>query len=87
LRTTAELKSQPTAVRPVPPALAVAPRKPDYVPGQVAQGGAPDQAARAGIPELDALLDSRTKRKARSAPIGIFILVVFAILIFLALRH
>lgn len=38
------------------------------------------------VPELDPLLDSRTKRKALIAPIGIFVLAAFALMIWLALR-
>ncbi|MFN2467132.1 MAG: FHA domain-containing protein [Gaiellaceae bacterium] len=78
LRSAADVAAGPTAVRPKPPPLAAEPREPGYVPAEVA---AQDPVT----PELDALLDVRTKAKARTAPLAIFVIVVFAVLIFLAL--
>ena len=83
LRSTAQVRAQPTAVRavpnafatPPPPALATPERAPDYVPRE-ALGQGP----------LDPLLDARTKSKARLAPIAIFVLAVIVVLIYLALR-
>lgn len=80
LRSATQVARQPSAVRPVPPALASPPRQPDFIPGAVAKGGGPP------TPELDRLLDIRTKAKARTAPLAIFILVVFVVLIYLATR-
>ena len=79
LRSAAQVAARPSAVRPVPPALATPPRTPDYVPPQVAKG-------RQIAPELEALLDVHTKAKAKVAPLAIFVLVVLVLLIFLALR-
>ena len=77
VRSAEEVRAQPSAVRAVPPALAMAPREPTYV--------APVQAAgEVGVPELDRLLDSRTKGHAKAAPFAIFALAVLVVLIFLA---
>ena len=38
----------------------------------------------AGASEIDELLDVRTKRMARHAPLAVFVIVVFAVLIYLA---
>jgi pSer/pThr/pTyr-binding forkhead associated (FHA) protein len=78
VRTSEEVAVQPSVVLPVPPALATPARRPDYVPPAIARD------ARAA--QLDELLDVKIKKKARVAPIGIFVLVVLAILILIALR-
>jgi pSer/pThr/pTyr-binding forkhead associated (FHA) protein len=84
LRSAAQVAASPTAVRPRPAALAEPPplatpaRAPDYVPPEV--GSAQPNRT------LDALRDTHTKSKAAAAPIAIFILVVFVILIYLATR-
>lgn len=44
--------------------------------------GLPDRVRRAS--EIDELLDVRTKRMARHAPLAVFVIVVFAVLIYLA---
>ena len=67
----------PSAVRPKPAALA----SPQTAPAFVAPG-LPDRPRRAS--ELDELLDARTKRMARHAPLAVFVLVVFAVLLYLA---
>lgn len=65
------------AARPAPPPLVAAAREPGFLPPEVLE--------QEPIPgELEELLDTRTKTKARVAPIAIFALVVFAVLIFLA---
>jgi pSer/pThr/pTyr-binding forkhead associated (FHA) protein len=79
LRSAAEVARSPTAVRAVPPALATPPKRPDYIPAELAKGG-PE------IPGLDPLLDVVTKGKAKTAPLAIFVLVVIAVLIYLATR-
>ena len=78
LRSPQQVAARPSAVHAVPPALARAPRPPDYLPT-----GAEREAP---VSELDALLDVRTKAKARLAPLAIFLLVVIAILVYLATR-
>jgi pSer/pThr/pTyr-binding forkhead associated (FHA) protein len=91
LRTAAQVASRPSAAVPVPPALAVTPRTPDYVPPDVFQGlagAATPGPGRdpAGAHPLDPLLDVRAKRKARTAPLAVFVLVVLALLLYLATR-
>ncbi len=68
--------AQPSLVRPIPQGLAAPERPPTYV-NPVGSGDT-------GIPELDPLLDSRTKVKARYAPIAVSALVVIAVLLYLA---
>ena len=68
-----------TTMRQVAPGLAIAESEPDYVPAS-ALGHGPAAA------ELFPLLDVHTKGKARGAPIGIFVLVVVAVILYLALR-
>ena len=82
LRSAQDVVARPTAVRPVPPPLAIPPRPPDYIPRPVLEGDAPAEGER----ELDSLLDVRTKARARLAPLALALLVVFAVLIFLATR-
>ena len=83
LRSPEQVRVQASAVRAVPPALAMPEQRPAYVDS----GGA--QAARAGagagIPELDRLVDSRVKSKAALAPLAIFVLVALIVVIYLGL--
>lgn len=82
LRTPQQIAARPTAVRPIPPALATPPKTPTYVPPEaVAEAGS---GGGASGHVLDPLLDIHTKRRARLAPVAIFVLVVIAVLIFLA---
>jgi len=90
LRTADQVRAKPTAVRPVPPALAVAALDPDYV--RVAALD-PDyvpsdvSATPHATPSpLDSLLDSRTKAKARTAALALFVLTALAVILFLATR-
>jgi hypothetical protein len=76
LRTEAELATRPSVVRPVPPALAVPQREPTYVPPPAADG----------IQRLDRYMDRRVKAQARLAPLAIVVLVLFAVLIYLATK-
>jgi hypothetical protein len=64
-----------TAVRQVSPGLARPEAEPDYVPAE-ALGGGP------GAGNLLPLLDVHTKGKARAAPIGIFVLVALAVILY-----
>jgi pSer/pThr/pTyr-binding forkhead associated (FHA) protein len=100
LRSATQIAERPSAVHPVPPPLAVAPRDPDYLAGSAAEDtpGPPPTPERpvpepavAGPPgrprprhELDPLLDSRTKGKARTAPLALFVLVALVVIIYLA---
>ncbi len=78
LRTPAQVAVRPTAVRPKPPPLATPPRAPDFVAPSVAAPSTSD---------IDPLLDVHVKARTRTAPLAVFVLVVFAVLIFLALRR
>jgi pSer/pThr/pTyr-binding forkhead associated (FHA) protein len=102
LRSEAQVRAQPTAVKPVPafaaqpdPAFAAQPdaalaAPADSVAAPPAEPAAAQepQAGRAERPpsELDPLLDTYTKAKAKTAVLALFVLVVFVVLIFLATR-
>jgi len=77
LRSADQIAAQPSAVRPVPPALAAAERRPDFIAAELLKE---EPTA------LDSLLDVRTKGKARMAPLALFVLVVIVVLIYLATR-
>jgi len=81
LRTVEDVHHRPTAMRPRPPAFGAPEREPDYVPPEIVTPQAVDRRG-----QIDALLDVRTKRQARMAPLGIALLVAIAIILFLALR-
>ena len=71
----------PSEVRPKPPALAATQAEPAYlVPGGAA-AAEPERPRRAS--EIEDLLDVRTKRMARHAPLAIFVIVVWAVLLYL----
>jgi predicted component of type VI protein secretion system len=103
LRSLAQIAAQPSAVRPVPPAIAAEapappqaappltpppvpagapPPAPGFAATPLAQPGAPQAPG----PELAQLLDVRTKRRAQLAPLAIFVLVVLALLVYLAAK-
>ena len=81
LRTHRDVERRPTVIRPRPQAFAVEPARPDYVP---TGADLPDPRLKAH--RLDPLLDVRTKGRARIAPLGLALLVTFAVILFLALR-
>ena len=77
LRPLPAVQPDATTIRPVAPALAVPEAEPDYVaPSALGQGAS----------ALFPLLDVHTKGKAKGAPIGIFVLVAFAVIIYFGLR-
>lgn len=82
LRTADQVRAKLTAVRAVPPALAVPGREPDYVPSNV-RASARETPPRS---PLDPLLDSRTKAQARTAALALFVLTALAVILFLATR-
>jgi pSer/pThr/pTyr-binding forkhead associated (FHA) protein len=93
LRSVTQIAERPSAVQPVPPPLAAPERTPDYLPDQpvadparTPAGGAVDGAVGGGAPrhELDSLLDSRTKGKARTAPLALFVLAALVVIVYLA---
>ena len=84
LRTADQITAQPSAMRPIPPALAAPQREPAYV---APAGGAPAAPAPApGTPDLARLLDVRVKTQARLAPLALLVLVAFALIIYFAAR-
>jgi len=77
LRPLPAMQPDATTIRQVAPALAVPEAEPDYV---------PPAALGQGASALFPLLDVHTKGKAKGAPIGIFVLVAFAVIIYFGLR-
>ncbi len=77
LRPLPAVQPDATTIRPVAPGLAVPETEPDYV--------APSALGH-GASALFPLLDVHTKGKAKGAPIGIFVLVAFAVIIYFGLR-
>jgi pSer/pThr/pTyr-binding forkhead associated (FHA) protein len=78
LRSARQIASQPSAVIPRPAPLAAAERPASFVKPQVFK--TPEAK------EIEALLDIRVKRKARLAPVAVFVVVAFAVMLYLALR-
>jgi pSer/pThr/pTyr-binding forkhead associated (FHA) protein len=85
LRSVTQIAERPSAVQPVPPPLAAPERAPDYLPDQPVAEPARTPAG-GGTPrhELDSLLDSRTKGKARTAPLALFVLAALVVIVYLA---
>lgn len=82
LRSAHQVAAQPSAVRAVPPGLAALERRPTYADPVVAAQGAPPS----GVPELDRLIDTRVKGKARLAPVAILSLAALIVVIYLGLN-
>jgi S-DNA-T family DNA segregation ATPase FtsK/SpoIIIE len=81
LRSEAQIAAVPSAVRPIPPALAAAERPPSFVnqlPAVGDPGGLP--------PELQRLRDQRVRFQAKTAPLAIFVLAALVVVVFLAAR-
>lgn len=78
-----EVAAQPSAVRTVPPALAIAPRQPAYVNPEVI---AAELGESRGTPELDRYLDTRVRRRAQLAPLALVVLIALALCIYFAVR-
>lgn len=74
LRSAAQVAEAGSAARPGPPAPAFAATNPD-----------PPEHPHPISPELAELLDPEVKWRARLAPLALFVLVVFVVLVFLAL--
>ena len=85
LRTKEEIAIVPSAVRTVPPGLAMAPRTPDYVPPVVAEDVAAGPAP-VGPKELTRLYDVRVRQRANLAPLAIFLLVCLVVALYLATK-
>ena len=78
LRDAAQIAARPSAVRSVPPALAGPERRPSFVdpPREL-------DKPRAVVPELDRLVDRRTKAQAMLAPFALLVLVLLVVAIYL----
>jgi pSer/pThr/pTyr-binding forkhead associated (FHA) protein len=83
LRDEAQVRAAPSAVRAVPPALLAAERRPTYV-DEVAR--AQRDADEPRSPELERLVDRRTKQQARTAPLALLVLVALAVVLYFGLR-
>jgi len=89
VRSRADLAAAPSAMRAVPPGLAIAPQRPQYVnvealgAGLAEPGGTPEPV---GTPELDRFRDVRVRRRAELAPIAVLVLVALALCIYFATR-
>ncbi len=79
LRSAQQVVDQPSAVRPIPPGLALPPQPPNYIPPDLGLPGTKEGP-------LEALLDVRTKARARFAPLAVFALAILAVVIYLAVR-
>lgn len=79
LRSAAQIAVQTSAVRAVPPALAIPERRPTFVDPAQEKAAEPP----AVVPELDRLLDARTKTQAKLAPFALFVLVLLIVAIYL----
>src|SRR5206468_10323671 len=78
LRTRQEIAIVPSAIRTVPPGLAMAPRTPDYVPVDVVAAEAPGPPT-ASPKELTSLYDVRVRKRANLAPLAIYLLVCLVV--------
>jgi hypothetical protein len=81
LRPLPAVEASATTIRPVAPALAKPEAEPDYVPASALERSS-GPAASALFP----LLDVHTKGKAKGAPIGLFVLVAVAVMLYFGLR-
>jgi predicted component of type VI protein secretion system len=86
LRTREEIAIVPSAIRTVPPGLAMAPRTPDYVPPEIAAAAAPAVVSASSPKELTSLYDVRVRKRANLAPVAIFLLVCLVVAFYLATK-
>jgi len=88
LRTRQDIASRASAVIQIPPAMAIAPREPDYVNPAVAREDQPPPpaAAEAGHPTVDRFLDVKVRRRAQLAPLALFTLVAIALILYFSLK-
>jgi len=86
VRSERQLASQASVLRAVPPALASAPRTPDFVSPAVAnaEAGEGEAPRSAGMRELDKFLDVRVRRRAQLAPLALLTLIALALIIYFA---
>jgi pSer/pThr/pTyr-binding forkhead associated (FHA) protein len=84
VRSSEQVAVKPTAIRPVPPALAAPQGTPDYV-NREAIAAALGREAR-GASQLQKYLDVGVRRRAQLAPLAIFVLVALALIVYFATR-
>jgi pSer/pThr/pTyr-binding forkhead associated (FHA) protein len=77
VRSPEQIAIQASAVRQIPPALAMSERTPNFTePTERGKG-------KIVVPELDKLLDARTKAQAKLAPLALIVLVLLVVAIYL----
>lgn len=86
VRSQDQVNAQPSVLRPVPPALAQAPRTPSYVNPDVVAGEQAVAADSPGKRELEKYLDVRVRRRAQLAPLALLMLIALALIIYFAVR-
>jgi pSer/pThr/pTyr-binding forkhead associated (FHA) protein len=86
MRSREQVVAQPSAVRPVPPGLAMAPRTPDYVNPEVARAEATTAPAQHEASALEKYLDVRVRRRAQLAPLALLVLVALTLIVYFAVR-
>ncbi len=79
VRSPAQIATEGSAVRAIPPALAIAERRPTFL--DPAEDKAPP--APPVVPELDRLVDARTKTQAKLAPFAMLVLVLLVVAVYL----
>jgi pSer/pThr/pTyr-binding forkhead associated (FHA) protein len=84
VRSSAQINAQPSAVRVVPAALAVAPSEPVYVNPAVVAGQ--EAAAEPLSPELERYRDAKVRARAQFAPIAFLVLIAIVLAIYFATR-
>lgn len=87
-RTDAQVAARPSAVRAVPPALAIAPRQPSYLKDRfhVKEPIPSGEEPSSGAAQLEKYLDVRVRRRAQLAPLALFVLVALAVIVYLGLH-
>jgi predicted component of type VI protein secretion system len=86
VRSSVQIAAQPSVLRAVPPALAQAPRTPDYVNPDVVDAEVGASPASAGSKELEKFLDVRVRRRAQLAPLALMMLIALVLIIYFATR-
>jgi predicted component of type VI protein secretion system len=84
VRTDAQVAAEPSAVRAIPPALAIAESAPQYVnTGALADAPVVQQPL---SPELERYRDVKVRARARLAPLALLMLIAIALCIYFATR-
>jgi pSer/pThr/pTyr-binding forkhead associated (FHA) protein len=86
VRSKEQVAAQASVMRAIPPALASAPRTPDFISPAVASAdaGGDETPRSAGMRELDKFLDVRVRRRAQLAPLALLTLIALALIIYFA---